>query len=79
MIWSTPKEIDFITYLASDEKRPGGKKPTIEERKSKLLTWLARSYDRKWDDDVNVEACRKHASNLYSSLEQIQEEIKDGY
>lgn len=80
MIWSTPNEIEFITYLASDEKRPGKEvKQTIEERKYKLLTWLARSYDRKWDDSVNVDLCREYASNLYGSLEQIKEEQSNGH
>lgn len=73
--WTTASEKEFITYLASDDKRPGRDvRPTIKERKAKLMSWLGTSYIRRWDKGVNPDDCRSHASKLYGALEQMEKE-----
>jgi len=67
--WTTKSEIDFLTFLASDDKRPDkAERPTIEQRKAKLMVWLGTSYKRQWDAGVDVEKCRDYAAKLHSDL-----------
>jgi len=67
--WTTKSEIDAITYIANDDKRPDkAERPTLEERKAKLGVWIETSYKRRWDAAVDVQKCRDHATKLLSEL-----------
>ena len=66
--WTTVAEMNFISYLSSDEPRDNGHVPTIVERRNKLVSWLKTSKIRVWPKKINVLRCQEHAKALYAAL-----------
>ena len=66
--WTTVAEMNFISYLASNEPRDNGHIPTIKERRNKLISWLTTSKTRTWPKKINVFRCQEHAKTLYAAL-----------
>ena len=67
--WTTQDELTVLSYLGGKGVRHNSSsKPTVQQRRYKLESWLKHSFSRRWDNPIDLEQCQKFAKNMLSKI-----------